>query len=109
MSDPDLAADARQTLCELRSELLARNDELSVTATEPLAYDDNFADSGQVAAELGENQLAIAANTEQLTAIDAAIARIDAGTYGVCEVCGRPIGRARLEAIPMARFCIDHA
>lgn len=109
MSDPDLALDARRTLETLRAELLARNDELSVTSADPLAYDDNFADSGQVAAELGENQAAIAAASEQLEAIDAALARIDAGTYGRCETCGKPIGEARLEAIPAARFCIDHA
>ena len=40
-------------------------------------------------------------------AIDAALARIDAGTYGTCERCGRPIGQERLEAIPYATLCID--
>ena len=39
--------------------------------------------------------------------IDAALARIDNGTYGACEVCGKPIGAARLEALPWARLCID--
>jgi RNA polymerase-binding transcription factor DksA len=104
----DLLA-ARRALEALRAELLARNEELSVTADDPLAYDVNFADSGQVAAELGENQVAIAVAREQLDEVDAALERIDAGTYGRCERCGEPIGDARLEAIPAARFCIDHA
>ena len=39
--------------------------------------------------------------------IDAALARIDDGTYGTCEVCGKPIGAERLAAIPWARLCID--
>jgi len=39
--------------------------------------------------------------------IDAALGRLDEGTYGTCEVCGRPIGAARLGALPWARLCID--
>jgi DnaK suppressor protein len=39
--------------------------------------------------------------------IDAALKRIDDGTYGMCEVCGRPIGEERLEARPWATLCID--
>lgn len=96
-------------LTALRAELVARNEELSITANDPLAYDDNFADSAQVTAELGENQIMIATNTEQLDDIDAALARLDAGTYGICDRCGGPIGDARLEAMPVARFCIEHA
>jgi len=41
--------------------------------------------------------------------IDAALGRIEAGTYGICEVCGRPIGDERLEAVPYATLCIDDA
>jgi RNA polymerase-binding protein DksA len=39
--------------------------------------------------------------------IDAALRKIDEGSYGVCEVCGEPIGAQRLSAIPWARLCID--
>lgn len=109
MSNPELLANARRSLEALRKDLEARNDELSVTADDPLAYDGNFADSGQVAAELGENQVTIAAAREQLDEIDAALARIDTGTYGRCERCNEPIGDARLEAMPAARYCISHA
>lgn len=41
--------------------------------------------------------------------IVAARERLASGTFGVCEVCGRPIGDARLEARPFARRCIDCA
>jgi RNA polymerase-binding transcription factor len=34
---------------------------------------------------------------------------IEDGTYGVCEICGKPIGEERLAAIPWARYCIDDA
>jgi RNA polymerase-binding protein DksA len=44
---------------------------------------------------------------QTLLDIDAALKRIDDGTYGMCEVCGKPIGAERLDAIPWARLCID--
>jgi RNA polymerase-binding protein DksA len=44
---------------------------------------------------------------ETLAEIDAALQRIEDGTYGICEVCGKPIGAERLAAIPWARLCID--
>lgn len=42
-----------------------------------------------------------------LDEVEAALLRIDEGSYGVCEVCGEPIGAERLSAIPWARLCID--
>lgn len=44
-----------------------------------------------------------------LAEVDLAVARLDSGTYGVCEGCSRSIGEARLEALPAARRCIDCA
>src|SRR5580693_3344106 len=43
---------------------------------------------------------------EQLAAADAALGRLEAGRYGVCERCGQPIGDDRLAARPAARTCI---
>lgn len=45
--------------------------------------------------------------TEQLAEIDAALARLRAGTYGVCLDCGDPIQPRRLEAVPWASRCRD--
>lgn len=42
----------------------------------------------------------------RLAEMDAAFARLDQGTYGICERCGQLIGRDRLDAIPTARRCI---
>ena len=42
-----------------------------------------------------------------LSEIDAALARIEGGTYGVCLNCGKPIAEERLAAIPWATYCID--
>jgi RNA polymerase-binding protein DksA len=44
---------------------------------------------------------------DTLLEINAALQRIEAGTYGICEVCGKPIGAERLSALPWARLCID--
>lgn len=44
-----------------------------------------------------------------LQEVEAALARVGDGTYGVCEVCGRPVSAARLQARPTARTCVDHA
>lgn len=44
----------------------------------------------------------------QLNEVKAALDRIDQGKYGVCEVCGQPIEKDRLEANPSARISIKH-
>lgn len=44
----------------------------------------------------------------ELDQIEHALERIDAGTYGVCEECGKPIPAERLEARPAATMCIEH-
>lgn len=54
----------------------------------------------EVGLELLENEAQI------LKEIDDALARIDQGTYGICENCHREISRERLEAVPYARYCI---
>lgn len=42
----------------------------------------------------------------RLVAVEEAVARMESGTYGVCESCGNPIGEARLEALPDATLCV---
>mgnify|MGYP001202554278 CR=1 FL=1 len=44
----------------------------------------------------------------RLADIDAALDKIEAGTYGQCEICGRVIDPARLEARPSVRYCYEH-
>ena len=70
------------------------------------ANDSGFADSGQVTAERGEIDALVGSLRDTLSDIDDALAKIDAGTYGVCEQCSEAIGDARLEAMPAARLCI---
>ena len=74
-----------------------------------LDYDANFADTSQVTAERGEAEALAGKLKDTLEEVYAAIARLDEGTYGFCEVCGVAINPARLEAMPATRYCIDHA
>ena len=48
------------------------------------------------------------AEREQLLEVDAALRRIDEGTYGFCQHSGKPIALARLQAIPWARYSIEY-
>jgi RNA polymerase-binding transcription factor DksA len=79
------------------------------TGVGALSYDENFADSGQVAAEQGENKALLNQFRKELDETERALAKFDDDTYGVCERCGQPITEARLEAMPATRYCIEHA
>jgi RNA polymerase-binding transcription factor DksA len=111
-SDADLSASAESSL---RGQLEDEADQLQSQLRElgrdesSLDYDENFADSGQVAAEQGENQALAARLREQLDDVEVALGKLDEGTYGRCEICGNEIGVARLQVMPAARFCIEHA
>jgi DnaK suppressor protein len=109
MSDQTMLSTLRGQLDDERARLVAQITSLSVGHDQSPAYDDNFADSGQVAAEQGENKALLNQLNEQLDDVNHALAKLDAGTYGLCEKCGQPIGEARLEAMPATRFCINHA
>jgi len=102
------AADVRDALGEVRQQLQSQLHDLGVDG-EAGIVDENFADSAAVSAEQGEQKALAARLREQLDDVEKALARLDDGTYGTCEVCGNPISDARLEAMPATRFCIDHA
>jgi DnaK suppressor protein len=110
LGDPVVAApdELRDALGQAREQLEGQLHELGVDG-EASIVDDNFADSAAVSAEHGEQQALAARLREQLDDVEHALARLDEGTYGVCEVCGNPISEARLEIMPATRFCIEHA
>ncbi|HRW38857.1 MAG: TraR/DksA C4-type zinc finger protein [Acidimicrobiales bacterium] len=99
----------RTDLASERDDLERRLAELTADGSAAPDFDENFADSAQVTAEQVENATLAATLRDQLSDVEDALARIDAGTYGSCEVCGAAIAPARLEAMPATRFCIDHA
>ena len=106
---PDGVPDS-DVLARLRADLERERDELrSQLGEQGIDFDENFADSGQVAAEQGEHRVLAGALGDQLAEIEHALEKMDAGTYGLCEADGEPIPEGRLEAMPATRFCIDHA
>ncbi len=67
---------------------------------------DDEADAGTKATER-EHELALTQNARDLLDQgERALGRIDAGTYGACESCGQPVGKARLLAFPQATLCV---
>ena len=69
--------------------------------------DQHPGDSGTETFEMEKNVSLLEQVDDELQEIDAATQRLERGTYGTCQACGRPIGDERLEAMPATRFCID--
>jgi len=108
-----------QELRDVRRELLSEKDRLLeeiATAEEGLAdlirdsgdgAGDDQADAGSKTFER-EHEMSLANNArDMLEQVEHALARIDDGTYGVCESCGKPIGKYRLQAFPRATLCLS--
>ena len=75
-------------------------------APEQMTYGSQAAAASQVFAQQRDLALREAAE-RRVREVDAALARIDAGTFGRCTACGEPIAEARLDALPWAALCID--
>ena len=80
------------------------SDELGDIVT---AGDENLGDTASATYDRELDQSLEEGAQQTLTAIDDALRKIEDGTYGTCEVCGKPIGAGRLAAMPWARLCID--
>lgn len=71
-----------------------------------MGFDEEYADSGTATFER-ERDLSLVNNLRDLMEkIDKALVKIDDGTYGACDRCGKPIERARLKALPYASLCL---
>ena len=109
MASSTAFASLRAQLDEERASLQRQLDDLSSASDKSLPFDENFADSGQVAAEQGESRRLAASLSDQLADVERALHKFDSGTYGKCETCGEDIAEARIEAMPATRYCINHA
>ncbi|MCR4512964.1 TraR/DksA C4-type zinc finger protein [Aeromicrobium sp. 50.2.37] len=78
-----------------------------VAAREGSNVDDEHDPEGStIAFERTQADHAAANARRRLLAVEAALGRLDDGTYGVCEVCGEPIAEGRLEALPATTRCV---
>ncbi|MFF5917021.1 TraR/DksA family transcriptional regulator [Streptomyces flavochromogenes] len=113
--DPWTPAEVTEARNELQSEVLRLRSELAHSQEELTGLMRDSGDgAGDDQADTGtknitrEHELALAANArEMLEQTEHALERLDAGTYGLCEVCGKPIGKARMQAFPRATLCVE--
>jgi len=77
------------------SELSSNDQHQGDLGTETFEREKDFSLLEQLEAEIGD--------------LDAALGKVEEGTYGICEICGKEIAPERLEAMPGTRTCIDHA
>ena len=100
--------DERRRVLDAIENIHAENPGSIGEETEELGFQDNHL--GDIATATFDREMASTLeenSTHVLVEIDAALGRIENGTYGVCQRCGNPIGEDRLEALPWATLCID--
>ena len=106
--------DLRTSLLKEQQELRSQLAELEASTfadsqsemTGETAFDEEYADSGTATFER-ERDLSLENNVRDLLEkIEKALSRMDEGTFGFCERCGKPIEKARIKALPYASLCI---
>lgn len=116
LTKPEIA-DLRARLMEERVELqdqLTTIEDNSFAQTQSdmsgdVGLDDESADAGTATFER-EKDLSIEQNVRDLLQkIERALQRMDAGTYGICDRCAKPIEKARIKALPYVDLCIKDA
>ncbi len=91
-------------------ESLERSVARIIEASELTATDDEHDPEGStIAFERSQTTTFLEDARKHLADLDSALERLDAGDYGSCDVCGKPIATGRLLARPTARTCIDCA
>ncbi len=109
----DLRVDLEEERVRLDRQLLSIvEDSFAATQSDTsgdVGLDDEPADAGTATFER-EKDLSIENNVRDLLhKIDRALKRMDDGTYGICDICGKPIEKARMKALPHADLCIKDA
>ncbi|NVI86878.1 TraR/DksA C4-type zinc finger protein [Actinomadura sp. BRA 177] len=101
----EVRAGLQEQIEGLRAEIAASASQIAEGDGSDGAGDDQ-ADAGAKTYER-EHELSLAYNSQDLLAqIERAVQRMDAGTYGTCESCAKPIGKARLQVFPRATLCV---
>jgi DnaK suppressor protein len=104
-------AKAEKVLKEERERLVHQLSELGAAESGDLSADldfgGSFADAASITAERTEVLGLVDSLKSQVEDVDKALAHIAAGTYGICDVCGREIGADRLEFRPVSIMCVE--
>jgi DnaK suppressor protein len=105
-------AAVRASLDRARTELRGELEELKAVPRDPTATVSFGKRVGEGTSQAVERIAQVDAARQldaKLRDVERALAKLDEGTYGTCDVCGRPIAAERLEAIPWAVLCVDDA
>jgi RNA polymerase-binding transcription factor DksA len=103
-----LEADRRRTVGRL-ADLTADYREVVAASRDTIADDEPDPEGSTIAFERSQVGALVAQARAHLDDVALALARLDAGTYDVCERCSEPIGAERLQARPVARTCMGCA
>ncbi len=112
----------KSEIAKLKKKLLAEKEQLEkqvhdleetglltsqMDETGDVGFDEEYAGSGTITFER-EKDLSLSNNIRDLLGkITVALEKMESGTYGICDVCGKPIPEARLKALPYANLCIE--
>jgi DnaK suppressor protein len=111
---PKETDELKQRLVDERRDLQSQYDELEESTfganqselTGEMGFDEEYADAGTATFER-ERDLSLVNNLRDLMErIDKALIKIEEGTYGLCDRCGKPIEKLRLKALPYANLCL---
>jgi DnaK suppressor protein len=110
VSDPRARVAAERDAVRRRLAALTHDfDEVVAASRDTNADDEHDPEGATIAFERSQVDALVRQTRSRLAELDAALERLDAGTYGTCERCGRPIPPARLDARPEARTCVGCA
>lgn len=100
---------AKQALLEEQAQLKEQLEHLEAEAAryESIGYSNHMADDGTIAFDQAVDVTLKRKVEASLEEVARALAKMDNGTYGLCESCGARIDRARLEALPRVRYCLE--
>lgn len=107
MDQQDVRSQLEQMLRELDSATSTLEGEGAGESSELSHLDQHPADTASEISDADRENAVIEAAGDQRAQVVAALARLDAGSYGTCVDCGRPIPEARLEVRPEAARCVE--
>lgn len=101
---------AQEKLLSARARLVHQMSELGANESGELRHDldfsEGFADAAATTAERTEVLGIVDSLKTRLDKVDASLARIEDGTYGICSRCANRIPPERMEALPISRLCV---
>lgn len=106
---PEPLADERAAVHAQMQSMAGDMDALVAASRDSNADDEHDPEGPTIAYERAQLATLVDQARAHLEQVEAAVARVAAGTYGRCVVCGEPIPAERLEARPSARTCVRHA